>query len=85
MYGDMGHGGLLFIFGCFLVLANNWISSDKKDIFNEFLPLRYMLCMMGFFALYCGWIYNDFMAISIDMFGSCYELHSDMKTNEIVT
>lgn len=34
---------------------------------------------MGFFATYCGIIYNDFMAIPIWAFESCYEL----KTIEV--
>lgn len=29
---------------------------------------------MGFFAAYCGLIYNDFMAIPLWFFGSCYNL-----------
>lgn len=29
---------------------------------------------MGFFAFYCGVIYNDFMAIPIWAFESCYDL-----------
>ena len=29
--------------------------------------------MMGFFAFYCGWIYNDFMSIPTNLWGSCYE------------
>ena len=28
--------------------------------------------MMGFFAFYCGWIYNDFMGYNLNIFGSCY-------------
>lgn len=27
---------------------------------------------MGFFAVFCGFIYNDFMSIPLDLFGSCY-------------
>ncbi len=29
--------------------------------------------MMGFFAFYCGWIYNDFLGMNLNIFGSCYE------------
>lgn len=28
--------------------------------------------MMGFYACFCGLIYNDFMAIPWNLFGSCY-------------
>jgi hypothetical protein len=28
---------------------------------------------MGIFSFYNGWIYNEFFAIPIDAFGSCYE------------
>lgn len=27
---------------------------------------------MGFFATFCGLIYNDFMSVPLELFGSCY-------------
>lgn len=36
------------------------------------LKYRYLLLFMGIFALYCGLIYNDFMSMPLNLFGSCY-------------
>lgn len=36
--------------------------------------MRYILFLMGFFATYCGIIYNDFLAIPLWLFESCYPL-----------
>jgi V-type H+-transporting ATPase subunit a len=38
------------------------------------LQLRYIILLMGLFATYCGIIYNDFMAIPVWAFESCYDL-----------
>ena len=32
--------------------------------------------MMGFFAFYIGWIYNDFLSLTFNIFGSCYEVEN---------
>lgn len=31
-----------------------------------------MIVLMGFFATYNGLVYNEFFAIPMDLFGSCY-------------
>jgi V-type H+-transporting ATPase subunit a len=38
------------------------------------LPARYLFTLMGFFALYCGFLYNDFASLRLNLFGSCYDL-----------
>jgi len=38
------------------------------------LKLRYLFLMMGFFAMFTGLLYNEFFAISLQIFGkSCYQ------------
>jgi len=70
MFGDIGHGGALFAFGAYLVYkGKDLLNTSLKDLF----PLRYLLVMLGFFAFYCGFIYNDFLALPTNLFGSCYE------------
>jgi len=34
--------------------------------------VRYLLFMMGMFSFYAGWIYNEFFALPLNVFGSCY-------------
>jgi V-type H+-transporting ATPase subunit a len=73
MFGDIGHGLILLIFGMYLCICNNSIKNEKKHFFKSVLPARYLLLLMGFFAFYAGWLYNDFFSIPIESFGSCYQ------------
>lgn len=68
MFGDMGHGGLLFAVGLLMIFANNAL----KKLSPAASLLRHIITMMGFFAMFNGFIYNEFFAIPIDFFGSCY-------------
>jgi V-type H+-transporting ATPase subunit a len=40
---------------------------------KDVLPFRFILTMMGFFALYAGTLYNDFLSLTFNTFGSCYD------------
>lgn len=48
-------------------------TEDAKDsIFKSLISVRYMFLMMGFFACYNGFIYNDYLSFGLNLFGSCY-------------
>ena len=70
MYGDIGHGLMLLIFAIYLCLYNN---SLTKTALKPILFVRYFLLLMGFFATFCGLLYNDFLSVPFD-FGTCYDL-----------
>lgn len=71
MFGDIAHGFVLFMLGLFLVLGADKL---RGTVFNGLLSIRYMIILMGFFAFYCGFIYNDFMGLGFNLFGSCYDI-----------
>jgi V-type H+-transporting ATPase subunit a len=72
MYGDIGHGFFLFLFGIYLTHQKDEIARSNSPL-KAALPARYLLLFMGFFAFYCGWMYNDFLSIPLGIFGTCYE------------
>lgn len=76
MFGDLGHGALLFSFSLLLVFFGHKIES-----LQFFMPYRYFLVLMGFFSMYCGLMYNDFMAIPLSLFESCYNAKTGQRLN----
>lgn len=73
MFGDIAHGLLLFAFGLYLVFKHVQIKRSSSPL-SMLIPHRYLFTLMGFFATYCGFIYNDFLAMNLNLFGSCYNL-----------
>jgi V-type H+-transporting ATPase subunit a len=76
MFGDIGHGLVFFLLGVVLCLFND-VLKTKVPAMEPFLAMRYMLLLMGMFATYCGLIYNDFMAIPLWLFESCYDIKEE--------
>jgi len=70
MFGDIAHGSILFCFGIYLCF---WGDGIKSGPLKLVVPHKYLFTLMGFFAMYCGFIYNDFLSISLNIFGSCYD------------
>lgn len=69
MFGDMGHGSIIMLIGLFMVLFNSCL---KNGPLKSILPVRYLIFLMGLMATYCGFIYNEFFAIPVNFFGTCY-------------
>ena len=68
MFGDFGHGLLVFLIGIYLYFSSN----------AGFRKISSMVLLMGFFSTFCGLIYNEFFSVPLVIGGSCY----DMETRE---
>ena len=81
MYGDIGHGSILLLGGLMLVLTEHSVDPTKMDEMSAgVFSARYMILLMGAFAVYAGLIYNDFFALGLNLFGSTYEWEDGLKT-----
>lgn len=74
MFGDAGHGLLMFLAGFALVWKEQQIIASKSsnEIFNMFFSGRYIILLMGLFSIYTGMLYNDVFAKSLNLFGTSW-------------
>lgn len=75
MFGDVGHGLLVFSFGFYLVAFG---SRSLGQIVN----MKWMFVLMGLFSVFCGLIYNEFFSIPLLLQGSCYDPVAFQKYSE---
>lgn len=61
MFGDVGHGLLMFLFALAMVLAEDRpaVKTAQNEIWRTFFGGRYLLLLMGLFSVYTGFIYNE--------------------------
>ncbi|EGR26919.1 V-type ATPase 116kda subunit family protein, putative [Ichthyophthirius multifiliis] len=83
MFGDIGHGFLIFILGIYLMFLSEQKQKDKNSLLSILYSTRYMITLMGFFALFNGFIYNDFMSIPLNIFNSCYQSQDSLQTQKV--
>ncbi|GAB64471.1 vacuolar proton translocating ATPase subunit A, partial [Plasmodium cynomolgi strain B] len=81
MYGDVGHGVCLFLFALFLIIINHRIKNkNQNEMVSMLLDGRYMLLLMGFFAIYAGFLYNDFFSMPLNLFTSMFEVDKEVDS-----
>lgn len=81
MFGDIGHGGLLLCAGALMTYFSDFLKANGME---DVASVRYLFLLMGIFAFYCGFIYNDFFSLPWNLFGSCFKNVEGTLTTEII-
>jgi len=71
MFGDIGHGIMMALAGGLLCYFEKQLAHLAADeMFGTLYKGRYNILLMGIFATYSGFIYNELFAVPSEMFGN---------------
>lgn len=67
MYGDVGHGVCVLLLAFYLMWEAKPLQQNRDAAFHGAVKYRYMILLMGFFAFFGGFMYNDWFALGFDI------------------
>ncbi|NWR80940.1 VPP3 ATPase, partial [Centropus unirufus] len=71
MFGDVGHGLVMFLFALWMVLTH---ICPPSQIWQTFFEGRYLILLMGAFSIYTGFIYNECFSKATVIFPSAWSV-----------
>jgi len=74
MFGDFGHGAIMFLAACAMIYWEKPLSKGKLDeLFSMAFFGRYIVLLMGIFSMYTGLLYCDAFSKDVPLFPSMWE------------
>ncbi|KAJ6017683.1 hypothetical protein N7451_001062 [Penicillium sp. IBT 35674x] len=85
MFGDLGHGIIMASAASALIFFEKKLLRTKLDEISYMAFYgRYIMLLMGLFAMYTGVLYNDIFSKSMSFFSSAWEWPEDLKAGQTV-
>lgn len=81
MFGDFGHGIIVTIFATWMCLFEKKLAEKRwGEIWSIFFSGRYIILLMGIFSMYTGLLYNDMFSLSLNIWGSAWNVNYNDTT-----
>ncbi|XP_023847788.1 V-type proton ATPase 116 kDa subunit a 3 [Salvelinus sp. IW2-2015] len=84
MFGDVGHGLLMFLAALWMVLEEKdpKLRNNTNEIWRMMFGGRYLILLMGLFSVYTGAIYNECFSRGLSPFSSGWHVRPMFESGE---
>uniref|UniRef100_A0A674DGZ1 V-type proton ATPase subunit a n=1 Tax=Salmo trutta TaxID=8032 RepID=A0A674DGZ1_SALTR len=87
MFGDVGHGLLMFLAALWMVLEEKdpKLRNNTNEIWRMMFGGRYLILLMGLFSVYTGAIYNECFSRGLSPFSSGWHVRPMFESGDPTT